>query len=88
MALGCVHDSRRRIYRPVVSDFDQGGGSGVDEPGTSNPNRVAVFFYLRKKRTFLFLTVAERARIGPFLPAQKAQFSAAGLRCFLRCYHR
>ena len=52
MALGCVHDSRRRIYRPVVSDFDQGGGSGVDEPGTSNPNRVAVFFTCAESAVF------------------------------------
>lgn len=122
MALGCVRDSKRRIHRPVVSEFDQGGGSGADEPGTSNPNRVAVFFYLSQKSRFLFLTVAERAEIDPFfylrrkcsflflpraesaeidpfftcaesavfsfLPWQKAQFSAAVLRCFLRCYHR
>ena len=52
MALDCVRDSGRRIYLPVVSEFDQGGGSGVDEPGTSNPNRVAVFFYLRRKCRF------------------------------------
>jgi hypothetical protein len=64
MALDCVRDSGRRIYRPVVSEFDQGSGSGVDEPGTSNPNRVAVFF-----------TCAESAEIGPFLPVRKGRKS-------------
>ena len=76
MALGCVRDSKRRIHRPVVSEFDQGGGSGADEPGTSNPNRVAVFFYLSQKSRFLFLTVAERAEIDPFFTcAESAVFS-------------
>lgn len=75
MALGCVHDSRRRIYRPVVSDFDQGGGSGVDEPGTSNPNRVAVFFYLSEKSGFLFYPAPKVPKSIPFLPVRKVRFS-------------
>ena len=90
MARGCVRDSGRRIYRPVVSDFDQGGGSGVDEPGTSNPNRVPVFFTCPEspeigpflpvqKVHFSLLTCAESAEFIPFLPAQKVQFSTAVL---------
>jgi len=61
-----------------VSDFDQGGGSGMDEPANVEPIRVAVFlpraesaeiapFYLRRKcRNRAFFTCAESAVFGRF----------------------
>jgi hypothetical protein len=99
MALGCVRDSGRRIYLPVVSEFDQGGGSGVDEHGTSNPGDVPVFLPWRKgKKSALFLP-AQNAHFSlfyhggkggnrAFFTCAKSAIFGGHFSLFLRCYQR
>lgn len=75
MALDCVLASQRQIYRPVVSDFDQGDGSGVDEPANGESIRVSVFLPCAESAEISFLPCAESAEIAPFLPVRKVRFS-------------
>ena len=80
MALDCVLGFGRRVYRPVVSDFDQGDGSGMDEPGTSNRTALPSFLPVPKVPFSFFDPRGKRGNRAFFYLSGKSGFPLFDLR--------